>query len=495
MATEKSAAPGRSKAQNIGFIAAFLVLIVIWLIPTPEGLSTAGHRMVGILFFAIVLWMSSAVTYPVSAVMLTAMTALALGTAPNMAEPAKLLGTSKALGIAISGYSNTAWALVAAAMFISVAMTKTGLDKRIAILVLSKVGTKTNHIYIGVIITGLILAFFVPSATARLACLVPIILGIIDSLGINRKSRFSILLLVGATQADTMWNIMIQTAAAQNLIAVGFINTQLGTQISWFDWLLAAAPFSLIMIVIYYFLSINLIKPDFKELTGGHEQIMKMKAALGPMSTEEKKLLVLSIILLFFWATGGKLHKIDTSTSTITAIAIMFLPGVGILDWKYAQSKIGWGSVVMFGAGISLGTALLQTKAAQWLANSFVHAFNLESLPIFALAAVIALFLVLIHLGFASATALSAAMIPIVISIVSTSTLPGLNAVGFTMIMQFSICFGFVLPANSPQAMVSYGTETYEVKDFMRTGIPITIIGFALYLLFTGTYWHWIGLV
>ena len=73
-------------------------------------------------------------------------------------------------------------------MFISVAMTKTGLDRRIALNVLSRIGTKTSRIYIGVIFTGFILSFFVPSATARLACLIPIILGILDSLGINRQS-------------------------------------------------------------------------------------------------------------------------------------------------------------------------------------------------------------------------------------------------------------------------------------------------------------------
>ena len=116
-----------------------------------------------------------------------------------------------------SGYSSPAMILVGAAMFISVAMRKTGLDRRIAMLVLSSVGTKVSRIYLGVIITGLILAFFVPSATARIACLAPIIIGIVENLGIERKSRVAALLMVGAVQADTFWNIMIQTAAAKTL--------------------------------------------------------------------------------------------------------------------------------------------------------------------------------------------------------------------------------------------------------------------------------------
>ncbi len=162
MSSPSEAVPKRTKLQNGGLIAGFLLLIAILLIPTAPTLTSAGHRMIAILFFSIVIWMTSAVSYPVSATMITALTAMLLGTSPDMANPAKLMGTKNALSLAISGYSNTAWALVAAAMFISVAMTKTGLDRRIAISVLSKVGTKVSRIYIGVIATGFILSFFVP---------------------------------------------------------------------------------------------------------------------------------------------------------------------------------------------------------------------------------------------------------------------------------------------------------------------------------------------
>ena len=496
MTKEVSAKPAtRTKVQNIVLIAGFIVLIAILLIPTPATLTSAGQRMIAILFFSIIVWMTSAVSYPVSATMITALTAMLLGTAPDMAHPEKLMGTSNALKLAISGYANSAWALVAAAMFISVAMTKTGLDRRIAMAVLSKVGTKVSHIYIGVIFTGFILSFFVPSSTARLACLIPIILGIIENLGLNKHSRLACLLVVGAAQADTLWNIMVQTAAAQNLIAVGFINSQLHTQISWLTWLMSAAPYSLVMVVIYYFLSMRILKPEFDELPGGKVQLQRMHDALGPMSFDEKKLLCISIVLLGFWATGGKLHHFDTSTTTIVAIALFFMPGIGIMDWKFAQARIDWGSIVMFGVGISLGTAMLQTKAAFWLADAFVNGFSLAESTIFGIVAIITLFLILIHLGFASATALAAAMIPIIISILQKLHLPGVDIATATMIFQFSVCFGFILPVNSPQGMVAYSSDTFEVKDFIRTGVPITIIGYALLLVFAATYWHWLGYV
>lgn len=73
----------RTTVQNIGLIMACLLLIGILLLPTPETLSTGGHRMIGVLAFAIILWMTSAVSYPVSATIITALTALLLGFSPN----------------------------------------------------------------------------------------------------------------------------------------------------------------------------------------------------------------------------------------------------------------------------------------------------------------------------------------------------------------------------------------------------------------------------
>lgn len=323
----------------------------------------------------------------------------------------------------------------------------------------------------------------------------PIIIGIVENLGIERKSRVAALLMVGAVQADTFWNIMIQTAAAQNLVAVGFMQTQMNTTVSWIDWLTAAAPFSIIMVIITYFVTQALIKPEFKELVGGDIQLAKMRREIGPMSLDEKKLLCISLGLLALWATGGKLHTIDTTTTTIIAIALFFFPGIGIMDWKFAQQHIDWGgSIVMFGAGIGLGSVLLKTKAATWLAQVFVNAFSLEMASVFLLIAIMAAFLIVIHLGFASATALSSAMIPIVISIVMGHSADGLNPLGVTMIMQYTICFGLILPVNSPQGMVAYGTDTFDVKTYMSTGIPLTIIGYMMILVFALTYWHWIGI-
>jgi len=482
-------------AKRYGLVIALLTLLAIIAIPTPTGLPIAGQRMLGILVFSVIVWMTETISYPVSAAVIMALMAFLLGNSPDVAKPTEILGTSKALTVALGGFSNTALALVGGALFLAAAMTHTGLDKRIALVVLSKVGARTNRVLIGVILVGFILSFFVPSTTARVSCMVPIVMGIIAAFGVKQKSRFAALMMIATAQADSIWNVGIKTAAAQNMIALGFIEKMLGQTITWMDWFIAAAPYAVIMSVVLYYLLLKLMPPEVDEIVGGKEAIARAMADLGPMHKDEKKLLCISLILLFFWATEKIVHPFDTSSTTIAAIALLLLPGIGVMTWKEAQPKIPWGTVILFGVGISLGSAILSTNAAAWLATIIVSVCGLQTMPALMILAVLAAFLIVIHLGFASATALAAAMIPIIISILQGVETQGINVIGMTMVLQYVVSFGFILPVNAPQNMIAYGTDTFEVKDFIRTGIPLTIIGYLVILLLGATYWKWLGIL
>jgi len=497
--TPAAAAPARNPTQThlVGLLAALAGLVVVLLLPRPADLPVAGQIMLGLLLFSVILWMTEAVDYAISAVLITTLMAFLLGLAPNAAKPEAALGTTAALTLALGGFANTALALVAAACFLSAAMTLTGLDKRIALFILSRVGARTSRVLIGAIAVGVVLSFLVPSTTARVACLVPIILGIIHAFGVDQRSRFAGLLMIATAQAASIWNVGVKTAAAQNMVAIGFIEKSFGQTISWTEWLVAAAPWAVLMSVALYFVMIKMMPPEMDEVPGGKETIRVALHALGPMSGAEKRLLAITLALLGFWATEKVLHPFDTASTTIAAIALMFMPGIGVMGWKEAQSRIPWGTIVLFGTGISLGTALLQTKAAAWLANLIVAHLGLAGASAFMILALLSLFLIVVHLGFASATALASAMIPIMISVLQQiAGTPGgaaLNLVGMTMLLQFVVSFGFILPVNAPQNMVAYGTDTFTVRDFVRTGLVLTAIGYGLVLLLGATYWQWMG--
>src|SRR6202171_5969700 len=202
--------------SNWGVLLAVAALVTVILLPTPEGLSIAGQRMLAILAFAVIVWMTEALDYAVSAVVIAALMTFLLGLSPNPANPAALLGTSAGLGLAFSGFANTALALVASALFLAAAMTATGLDKRIALGILARVGVKVHHVVVGAILVGFVMAFLVPSTTARVACLVPITLGIIAAFGVDKRGAFAGMLMITTGHTASIWNVGIKTAAAQN---------------------------------------------------------------------------------------------------------------------------------------------------------------------------------------------------------------------------------------------------------------------------------------
>src|SRR5579871_1754709 len=208
-------------SSHAGLLIAAAVFVLILLMPQPAGLPLAGQRMLAVFGFAVVVWVTEALDYAVSAVVIAGLMALLLGTAPNPAKPEALLGTVQGLTMAMSGFSNTALTLVAAALFLSAAMAVTGLDRRIALVVMSRFGARTSRVVVGGIVVATILAFLVPSATARAAAVIPIMMGIIAAFGVERNSRLAGLIMITTVQAVSVWNVGIKTAAAQNMVAVG----------------------------------------------------------------------------------------------------------------------------------------------------------------------------------------------------------------------------------------------------------------------------------
>ncbi|AVF40782.1 DASS family sodium-coupled anion symporter [Pandoraea apista] len=484
--------PPQKKAVPIGLIAGVIVMIAVLLIPMPDDLPVAGHRMLAILAFAVVVWITEAVSYEASAIIITSLMAFLVGTAPTVQDPSVEYGTSRAISMALAGFSNSALALVAGALFIAAAMTLTGLDRRIALVTLSKIGTSTRRVMVGAIAVTILLSLVVPSATARSACVVPIMMGVIAAFGVDKRSNIAAGIMIIVAQATSIWNVGIQTAAAQNLLTVGFMDKMLGDRITWAEWLVAGAPWAIIMSVVLVVLVLKMMPPEADAIAGGKEAVEAQLREMGPMTSAQKRLLAVSIGLLLFWATEGKLHRFDTTSVTYVGLVVLMLPRFGVMTWKDVQSRIPWGTVIVFGVGISLGTALLTTQAGQWLGNHVVAATGLDSLPALWVFAILAAFLILIHLGFASATALTSAMLPILIAVLQT--LPGdFNRLGMTMLLGFTVSFGFILPINAPQNMVCLGTDTFTAKQFARVGIVITIVGYALLLLFAATYWRWLG--
>ena len=135
-----------SKRHIWGLPLAFIVLIGLLMLPVPNGLNPQGYMLLVVLAFMLVIWVTESVSYPASSIVLIVAMTLTLGFS---LEKGKLIGTSKGLTMALSGFSSTAWILVTAALFIAAAIEKSGLGKRIGMSILTLVGARSNRVRFG----------------------------------------------------------------------------------------------------------------------------------------------------------------------------------------------------------------------------------------------------------------------------------------------------------------------------------------------------------
>ena len=175
--------------------------------------------------------------------------------------------------------------------------------------------------------------------------------------------------------------------------------------------------------------------------------------------------------------------------------AFALMPRIGVVSWQQVQQRIPWGILIQLGVGVGLGTALLKTGAAGWLANHVVSGFGVQQMSALAILAVLWLFMIVVHLGFSSGAAMATTMIPVMIGVLQQAQLPVTKVAGMTMLLTFTTSIGWILPVNGPQNMLALGTETFEARDFIRVGIVLTVIAYAMLVLFAATYWHWLGYV
>jgi anion transporter len=471
------------------------LLLVTVLMPARPGLSIAGQRVLGILVFAVIVWMSEAIPYIYTALVDLVCLALFLGFSPAQGTTGPLLGTAKALQLAVSGFVSGGTILVTAALLLTAAIESTGLSNRIAFSTLKVLGPKTHRVFVGIILIMLMLAFLIPSIIARTAAVTPIAVSLITAVGVDKKSVFARNLLICVALAAPISGIGVLSAGIPNLIAASFIDKYLHHPISWVDWLKYSWPLSIALMISLYFLLIRLNKFEFSEIPGGRKVIDTAYSRLGPMSVQEKRMSAVCVLTIALWATE-RYHHIDVSTVAILAVTLVLTPYIGVTNWRDLSRAANIGSIIVIASvAVSLGQALLDTGAAAWLTKTALGGLGMEHMRPSAIMATLVISLVVIRFAFASITSATATLIPALLALLSGFGNPALPVWGMLLIATFTLYFSFILPISDPHLMIAYSTETFDVRDLMRMGIPLTVIALVLLMIFWFTYWRWLGVV
>jgi anion transporter len=443
--------------------------------PDLPGLPAAGKMALGVAVFAIIVWVTQAVDDALSGLIIVFLLAALKATSVNGA---------------FSGYANTSLWLIVVGFIMAAAMERSGLSKRIALHLVSLAGGSASKIYWAIAGVMAIMTFLVPSITARTLLMLPIVLGIGQAFDAKPgQSNIVKALLFIVAMSGTAMSIGVLTAHVGNPITAGLIQQATKQTISWAQWLVIGGPPAFILGFLSVFLLKILWPPEISNLGEGQNYVTEELAKLGKVSSLERYTMMVFLLTLVLWATDS-FHKIPVIIVGILSVIFLLWPGIGVMNWKEAQSKVPWNVFILYGSGLSMGTALATSGAAKWLAGTFLKpvAAMDQTIQIIILIWLITALQVLFTGGGPKTTALTPVVIAHAVAI-------GANPLVFALVLGMNMHHQYLLPvSNMPNAVIC-GTPHIKSSELMRTGAVMSVFAAVFFSIVVFTYWQWIGVL
>ena len=463
-------------------LAVLSMLAVIFLTPEVEGLTHAGKVALGVGLFAIIVWIAQPLDDAQSGFCIVAFLVL--------------LGGAK-MGEALAGYASTGVWIVVLGMIMAAGMGSCGLSKRLAFMMMSKAGKSAKNLYWAISLVCLVMTFFIPSLAAKTLLVLPMItqMGLAFGAETGKSSLVKGLVFV-VTITGTMYCLGILTSHAAHPITAGLVEKTVGKTITWGQWFYIGFPPAAFMGLVATWIIIKLFPPDVEDISAGQDVIKSTLAEMGPMSFKEKYALFVFLLTLTLWATDT-LTKLNSTLVAMLAVIALIAPGPQqIMNWKTAEKKVPWNILVVYGAGLSMGSVLVKTGAAKWLALTFFA--PLAALDIRMQVVILIWLMLILQVLFTGAGPKTTALTPVIIAhAIAIAALPqntGMDVSIFVMLIGMNMVHQYLLPVSNLPNIIGMATEEITSAELIKTGAILSLFGGLASTLMVYTYWTWIGL-
>ena len=480
-----------SALRCLTMLLPLLVGAAIALLPVPEGLPQ--HAWYYFAIFAAVITGLIVEPIPAAAVGLVGVATAAALARFVLFDPAQLARadfnpTGAAVSWALSGFANSTVWLIFAAFIFSLGYEKTGLGKRISLLLVAWLGGRTLSLGYAVAFADAILAPFTPSNTARSGGTVfPVIKhlpGLYGSLPNDPSSRrIGGYLMWTALATTCVTSSMFLTGVAPNLLAIELIRKALHVQITWGGWFWGFLPVGVILLLGTPWLAYKVYPPELKLSPEVPVWARQELHKLGPLSRREIVLAALVLCALGLWVFGGSV--VDATTAALVVVSGLVLTRTVSWDDLLAN-KPAWNTLIWFGTLVTLASGLAQVGVVKWLAG--LLSGQLAHLPVVpALVALVTAFF-LLHYLFASLTAHTTALLPTMLAV--AIAIPGMNVTAAALALSMTLgLMGIITPYATGPGPIYAGSGYLPAKDFWRLG---TIFGAVSLIVFLGVGLPWL---
>ena len=483
--------PAEERFENIrktaGYFLGPAIALLLYILPMPS-LSRDAHMLTVIIGWVVLWWITEPVPIPVTALFGAIMCVV--------------LGVSNAKTV-FAPFADPVIFLFLGSFILAKAMSVHKLDKRIAYGIMSVkwVGSSSGRILFAFGGISAFLSMWV-SNTATTAMMLPIGIGIVYALGemMSEKTgekinplnlRFGTGMMLMAAYASSAGGIGTPVGTPPNIIGIAMIEKFAGVKIPFFQWMMFAVPLLFVMYIVLFALMYYLHRPEMAKIEGSREYVTREKDRLGRWSKGQKNTLIAFIFTVALWIAPGFFALFNGTDSYAyktfnnlvpegaAAVIGAFLLFVFPVSWKKKEFTISWkqavgidwGTLLLFGGGLTLGNLMFETKLAEEVGRGLMTISGAGSLWAITLASI---YIAIVVSEATSNTASANMVVPVIISLcIAANINPVPPAIGATL----GASWGFMLPVSTPPNAIVYGSGMVPITKMIRAGILFDALG------------------
>ena len=446
-----------------------------------ESFVHSNKAMLAIFVASLILWITEAIPNYLTSLMLIISLVLT-GTLPEV-DAYHQLG-HKVMWLNIMSF-------ILASMLVA-----TGVAKRFALWFIIRFGKNANAVIFSFLVINVVLSLFISATTAKAAIMLPIFMVVAAIYGSTSKSKnnFGRNVVLQNLFQNNMGAASFLTGSGANLLAASLIAGAMGVDIFFSQWMQAAFPIAMLLMIIGWFVGTKIIfplKPEERtpHIEGGMESLQKEIDKMGPVSKNEIKSLLIFGGILTLWVTD-RWHGVSPTAVAFVGGIIALMPKIGIVKWN--DIDIPW-HLLLFSAGAyTLGAGFKVTDLPQISVNAAFDALSFgANTPFWLLYVILTGLMVFSALFMQSKTMRSMIFIPIAIGVAIRFGFP-IMSLAFPVALLIEHVY--VLPFNSKPALLLYSTDMYSMTDAFKYGFTMQVIAWLLSIVMAMTYFKWLGI-
>lgn len=479
--------------RAIGAVLGPLSTILICLITIP-GMEPVQQKLLAVMAWTAIWWICEPVPIPVTSLLGPTLCVL-MEVAP--------------MKTVFSAFANPMIFLFMGGFMLAKAMMVNGLDKRIAYGIMSMkwVGDSPKRIFIAIGLACMLCSGWI-SNTATAAMMFPISLGLLEAIRdmmaangkvIDLKSyKYATGLMLMTAYACSIGGVLTPIGTPPNIIMIGFLEALApdAPSITFFDWMIWGFIAMVGYFIITYVVLWRMFPADVKRIEGAHEFIEEHVRALGKWNRAQVNTLVAFFVAVTLWVAPGILSMICGSKSEIVKAFADYMPeelvamvgglllfllpvdikqGKMTMTWKEGVEGIEWGTLLLFGGGLAMGSLMYTTGLSIWVGEGLRNLMGgnpneLVFATVFCVAG-------LLISELTSHTAATNLLAPIAIS---TALSLGLSPIPVAVGLALASSLGFMMPVSTPPNAIVYSSGYIPITKMIKSGALIDLFGIVV---------------